>query len=44
MAVPNQVYDICKEMKETYPQVNWVLHFHNTRGMAIANVIAAMQF
>ena len=43
MAVPNQVYDICKEMRETYPQVNWVLHFHNTRGMAIANVIAAMQ-
>jgi len=43
MAVPNQVYNICKEMKETYPEVNWVLHFHNTRGLGISNILAAMQ-
>lgn len=43
MAVPNQVYSICKSMKEKYPQVKWWLHFHNTRGLAIANILAAMQ-
>lgn len=43
MAVPNQVYSICGNLKEQYPQVGWWLHFHNTRGMAIANIIAAMQ-
>lgn len=43
MAVPNQVYSICNIMKENYPQVKWWLHFHNTRGLAIANVLAAMQ-
>lgn len=43
MAVPLQVYNMCKEMKETYPQVSWILHFHNTRGVGLANIIAAMQ-
>jgi len=43
MAVPNQVYDICTGVKEKYPNVSWWLHFHNTRGVAMANIIAAMQ-
>lgn len=43
MAVPNQVYSICRHMQELYPQVKWWLHFHNTRGMAIGNILAAMQ-
>ncbi len=43
MAVPNQVYTICKSMKGKYPQVTWWLHFHNTRGLAIANILAAME-
>lgn len=43
MAVPNQVYFICSEMQRAYPNVKWWLHFHNTRGMAIANILAAMQ-
>ena len=43
MAVPNQVYSICSNMQKSYPQVKWWLHFHNTRGMAMANIIAAMQ-
>ena len=42
MAVPNQVYSICSNMQENYPQVKWWLHFHNTRGMGIANILAAM--
>ncbi|HHY78295.1 MAG TPA: hydroxymethylglutaryl-CoA lyase [Clostridiales bacterium] len=43
MAVPNQVYSMCCIMQERYPQVKWWLHFHNTRGMAMANILAAMQ-
>ena len=43
MAVPNQVYNLCTQMQEAFPQVKWWLHFHNTRGMAIANILAAMQ-
>jgi len=42
MAVPNQVYSICSNMQGNYPQVKWWLHFHNTRGMGIANILAAM--
>ena len=43
MAYPTQVYDIGTEMKQCYPQVNWWLHFHNTRGLGIANILAGMQ-
>lgn len=43
MAVPNQVYSICLTMQEWFPEVKWWLHFHNTRGMGIANILAAMQ-
>ena len=42
-AYPSQVYDICTEMAKTYPQVTWWLHFHNTRGLGIANILAGMQ-
>ncbi len=43
MATPKQVYDMCIEMKKSYPEVDWVLHFHNTRGMAVANIMAGLQ-
>ena len=43
MAFPSQVYDMCTEMKKCYPQVTWWLHFHNTRGLGITNVLAGMQ-
>lgn len=43
MAVPNQVYDLCLHVREKYPDATWWLHFHNTRGMAMANIIAAME-
>ena len=42
MAVPNQVYNLCCHIKEKYPQATWWLHFHNTRGLAMANIMAAM--
>ncbi len=43
MAFPTQVYDICTEMQHCYPNVSWWLHFHNTRGLGIANILAGMQ-
>lgn len=42
MAVPNHVYNLCLDLKETFPEVKWILHFHNTRGLGIANIIAGM--
>lgn len=43
MAVPNQVYNMCVHVREKYPEVSWWLHFHNTRGLAMANIMAAME-
>jgi len=43
MAIPVHVYDLCSHVREKYPQVSWWLHFHNTRGLAIANIMAAME-
>lgn len=43
MANPVQVYDVCTEMRRCYPQVSWWLHFHNTRGQGMANILAGMQ-
>lgn len=43
MANPRQVYDNCLLMRERFPDITWNLHFHNTRGMGLANVLAGMQ-
>lgn len=43
MAYPTQVYKMCREMHKSYPEVTWWLHFHNTRGLGLANIIAGMQ-
>jgi len=43
MAMPDQVYTLCTAMIASYPSVKWILHFHNTRGIGIANVIAGIQ-
>ena len=43
MAVPSQVYDLCCHVLDKYPQATWWMHFHNTRGMAMANILAAME-
>ena len=42
VAYPGQVYEMGQEMKREYPQVDWWFHFHNTRGLGIANVLAGM--
>lgn len=43
MANPAQVYNLSSEMKREFPDVRWFLHFHNTRGMALANTVAGLQ-
>ncbi len=42
MANPRQVYDFVSAAKLKFPDVTWVLHFHNTRGMGLANVMAGL--
>ena len=43
VAFPSQVYGMCEQMAKEYPQVTWWLHFHNTRGLGVANILAGMQ-
>jgi hydroxymethylglutaryl-CoA lyase len=42
MANPQQVYEYCMQVRDQFPDVTWWLHFHNTRGMGLANVAAGM--
>ena len=42
LANPTQVKNLCSHLREKYPTVSWWLHFHNTRGLALANILAAM--
>ena len=42
-AVPDMVYNLCEHVRTKYPEASWWLHFHNTRGVALANILAAMQ-
>ncbi len=43
VADPRLVYDVSAHMLDKFPQVTWSLHLHNTRDMAMANVVAALQ-
>jgi hydroxymethylglutaryl-CoA lyase len=43
MAHPAQVNEVSAAVLEAHPKVPLTLHFHNTRGMGLANVIAALE-
>lgn len=43
VANPRQTYDLCSYLLDRYPDVEFTLHLHNTRDMALANIVAAMQ-
>lgn len=43
VADPLLVHNVVSHMLGKYPQVTWNLHLHNTRDMALANTLAAMQ-
>jgi hydroxymethylglutaryl-CoA lyase len=43
MAHPAQVSHLCEVLRARFPGLQLTLHFHNTRGMGLANVLAAAQ-
>ncbi|NWF54043.1 MAG: hydroxymethylglutaryl-CoA lyase [Syntrophaceae bacterium] len=42
-ANPKQVREVFAQMKDRFPGVDFVAHFHDTRGMGLANTLAALQ-
>ena len=42
MAYPGQVAALTQAFRERWPDTELTLHFHNTRGMGLANVLAAI--
>lgn len=40
---PRLVYERTVALREDFPGMDWMLHMHNTRGMGLANVVAAME-
>ena len=42
-ANPLQVSEVYGRMRETFPSVDFIGHFHDTRGMGLANTFAALQ-
>jgi hydroxymethylglutaryl-CoA lyase len=43
MANPDQVKQMCDVLLKHFPTLQLTLHFHNTRGMGLANILAAVQ-
>lgn len=43
MANPKQVYSLSSSMKDRHPDQEFGLHFHNTRGMGLANILAGLE-
>ncbi len=42
MAYPGQVFELTRAFRERWPATELTLHFHNTRGLGLANVLAAI--
>jgi hydroxymethylglutaryl-CoA lyase len=43
MAHPDQVSRMAEALQQRFSDLQLTLHFHNTRGMGLANVLAAVQ-
>ena len=43
MANPDQVKRMSESLQKRFPDIQLTFHFHNTRGMGLANVLAAVQ-
>lgn len=43
MAFPTQVQALCEAVLASHPAMGWTAHFHNTRGMGLANTVAAVE-
>jgi hydroxymethylglutaryl-CoA lyase len=44
MATPRRVADVLDAVRGNHPDIPMLLHFHNTRGTALANILTAMQY
>lgn len=44
MATPRRVTDLLPLVREAHPDVPMLLHFHNTRGTGLANILTALEF
>jgi hydroxymethylglutaryl-CoA lyase len=44
MATPRRVADVLSLVRPAHPDVPTLLHFHNTRGAALANILTALEF
>lgn len=40
---PQLIYDRVMRLRGVFPDIEWMLHMHNTRGMGLANVDAAVR-
>ncbi|MUK88555.1 hydroxymethylglutaryl-CoA lyase [Ornithinibacillus sp. L9] len=43
-AVPSQVEALLEAVLRRYPKEKIIMHFHDTRGMAIANILSSMEY
>jgi hydroxymethylglutaryl-CoA lyase len=43
MGNPKQILEISQAARARFPQVDFALHLHNTRGMGLANVLSGLQ-
>lgn len=43
MAFPSQVRTLAQRSRQDFPALELTFHFHNTRGMALANTMAALE-
>lgn len=43
VAVPSQVKEYLKELKKEFSASKLAMHFHDTRGMALANILVALE-
>jgi hydroxymethylglutaryl-CoA lyase len=44
MATPRRVADVLEAVRSRQPSVDLLLHFHNTRGTALANILTALDY
>jgi hydroxymethylglutaryl-CoA lyase len=43
MAAPTEAYSLFSMLKDTFPEVLMTAHFHDTRKLALANILASLQ-
>lgn len=43
MANPKQAFEVFSRLQEEFPDVQFIAHFHDTKGWGIANALAALQ-